>query len=136
MDVVSSEICPVHTADDVVRVRQRTRLLAISVGFNLVEQTKIVTASSEIARNTLVHGGGGQAVVEVVRNGSKSGLRLTFEDRGAGIPDIELAMKDGYTSRGGMGHGLGGAKRLTHEFDIQSKPGEGTRVSFLRWKGL
>lgn len=136
MEVISSEVCPVRTSDDVVRVRQLTRLLAVSAGFGLVEQTKIVTASSEIARNTLVHGGGGQAVVETIRNGTKSGLRLTFEDQGAGIPDIELAMKDGYTSSGGMGHGLGGAKRLTHEFDIQSTPGQGTRVSFVRWKGL
>lgn len=134
--VSASKEYPVESSEDIVRVRQQTRELAIAAGFNLVEQTKVVTASSEIARNALVHGGGGQATLELVRDGSKVGVRLIFRDTGPGIPDISLALKDGYTSSGGMGHGLGGAKRLTHEFDIQSTVGQGTRVTLLRWKGF
>ena len=99
-----------------------------------MDQTKIVTASSELARNTLDHGGGGTAQIEIVRNESREGVRLVFEDQGPGIADIGLALTDGYTSANGMGLGLGGAKRLSHEFDISSKPGSGTRVSILRWK--
>ena len=136
MHVRASNTLPISSSEDVVRVRQKTRDVAISAGFNLVEQTKVVTASSEIARNTLVHGGGGKATVEIVEDGLKLGVRLTFEDDGPGIADIPLAMKDGYSSGGGMGHGLGGAKRLTHEFDIQSEATRGTKVMLLRWKGL
>jgi serine/threonine-protein kinase RsbT len=136
MEVSVSEEFPVQSSEDIVRVRHQTRQLAIAAGFNLVEQTKVVTASSEIARNALVHGGGGQATLELVREGAKTGVRLVFQDTGPGIPDIALALKDGYTSTGGMGHGLGGAKRLTHEFEIQSTVGQGTRVMLLRWKGF
>jgi serine/threonine-protein kinase RsbT len=109
--------------------------LAVSAGFNLVEQTKIVTASSELARNTLIYGLGGTASIERVENDSKQGLRLTFVDNGPGIADIGLAMKDGYTSGSGLGHGLGGAKRLTHEFEIESTVGQGTRIVMTRWRG-
>jgi serine/threonine-protein kinase RsbT len=118
----------------VVLVRQSVRKWAISIGFGLVDQTKIVTASSELARNTLDYGGGGTALVEVVENDRHAGIRLTFEDHGPGIADLELALKDGYTSGNGMGLGLSGAKRLSHEFEIFSTLGEGTRVSILRWK--
>jgi serine/threonine-protein kinase RsbT len=99
-----------------------------------VDQTKIVTASSELARNTVDYGGGGTVRIETVQNDRRSGLRLTFEDQGPGIADIEEALRDGYTSGSGMGLGLGGSKRLSHEFEIFSKPGEGTRVSIVRWK--
>ena len=107
---------------------------AVEIGFNLVEQTKIVTAASELARNTIDHGGGGSARLQSLRNGGRAGLRLTFEDKGPGIPDIELALKDGYTTGGGLGLGLSGARRLSNEFEIQSRPGEGTRVTITRWK--
>jgi serine/threonine-protein kinase RsbT len=120
--------------DDVVMVRQAVRTAAVEIGLNLVEQTKIVTAASELARNTVVHGGGGLARLETLRESVKRGLRLTFEDKGPGIRDLELAMKDGYTSGSGLGLGLGGAKRLSNEFHIESRVGEGTRVTITRWK--
>ena len=104
------------------------------MGFGIVDQTKIVTAASELARNTVDYGGGGTVRIDVIRNGVRSALRLVFEDQGPGIPDIEQALKDGFTSGHGMGLGLGGARRLSHEFEIDSKPGVGTRVSVLRWK--
>lgn len=107
----------------------------MEIGFSLVEQTKIVTAASELARNTVIYGGGGEMRIESVQQAPKRiGLRLTFEDRGPGIPDIELALRDGYTSGNGLGLGLNGARKLSHEFDIQSKPGEGTRITITRWK--
>jgi serine/threonine-protein kinase RsbT len=120
--------------DDVVVVRQAVRRAAVEIGLSLVDQTKIVTAASELGRNTVVYGGGGSVRIETVLDTTKRGLRLTFEDRGPGIPDIERAMKDGYTSGSGLGLGLGGAKRLSNEFSIQSRPGEGTRVVITRWK--
>jgi serine/threonine-protein kinase RsbT len=106
------------------------------MGFSLVDQTKIVTASSELARNTLDYGGGGTMMLESIHNGRKVGIRLTFQDEGPGIPDIEMALKDGYTTGGGLGLGLGGAKRLSEEFAIESSPGNGTRIMILRWKSL
>ncbi len=116
-------------------VRQAVRKKAVALGFGLVDQTKVVTASSELARNTLDYGGGGTASAgDGGKRTARSGLRLIFEDQGPGIPNIELALTDGYTTGNGMGLGLGGAKRLSHEFEICSKPGEGTRVSILRWK--
>ncbi len=121
--------------DDVVLVRQAVRTAAIEIGLNLVDQTKIVTAASELARNTVVHGGGGMARIAIVRDTTKRGLRLTFEDHGPGIRDIDLAMKDGFTTGAGLGLGLGGSKRLSNEFQIESSPGEGTRVTITRWKG-
>jgi serine/threonine-protein kinase RsbT len=115
-------------------VRQAVREWAISIGFNLVDQTKIVTAASELARNAVVYGGGGTLRLESLNDERRRGLRLVFEDQGPGIADIERAMRDGYTSGSGLGLGLGGAKRLSHEFEIDSRPGAGTRVSITRWK--
>jgi len=133
VDVAATDTHRIAEAEDIVAVRQAVRLKAVEIGLNLVDQTKIVTATSELARNTLIHGGGGSMTLEVVHNGHRRGIRLTFEDHGPGIADIGLAMKDGYTTAGGMGLGLGGAKRLSDEFDIDSTPGQGTRVSVLRW---
>jgi serine/threonine-protein kinase RsbT len=134
MRILSSERIEIRSSQDIVIARQAVRSKAIALGFGLVDQTKFVTASSELARNTLDYGGGGTVRVELIENGVRSGLRLIFEDQGPGIPDLNLAMKDGYTSGNGMGLGLGGAKRLSHEFEIVSTPGEGTRVSIVRWK--
>jgi len=128
------ETLPVHSSNDIVVVRQVVRTSAVEIGFNLVEQTKIVTAASELARNTIDHGGGGTARVQSLWNSGRAGLRLTFEDKGPGIPDLELALKDGYTTGPGLGLGLSGARRLSNEFEIQSRPGEGTRVTITRWK--
>lgn len=134
MLATSSDLLQIRTGDDVVRVRQEVRTRAISIGLGLVDQTKVVTAASELARNTLEHGGGGTVRIEIVQAGVRRGVRLTFEDQGSGIPDIELAMQDRYTTGGGMGLGLGGAKRLSHEFSIQSTAQQGTRVTMVRWK--
>jgi serine/threonine-protein kinase RsbT len=126
---------PLHSQDDVVTVRQAVRARAIGLGFNLVNQTKIVTAASELARNTVVHGGGGVARIETVTDAGRTGLRLTVEDKGPGISDIDRAMQDGFTTGTGLGLGLGGSKRLANEFQIVSSPGAGTRVTIVRWKG-
>jgi serine/threonine-protein kinase RsbT len=129
------ETFPVRNGEDVVRARQIVRSRAIDVGFSLVEQTKIVTAASELARNTVIYGGGGEMRIERVFEGPRrSGLRLTFEDQGPGIADIELALREGFTTGNGLGLGLSGARKLSHQFDIWSKPGEGTRVTITRWK--
>jgi serine/threonine-protein kinase RsbT len=128
------ETLPVRSSTDIVVVRQVVRMRAVEIGFNLVDQTKIVTAASELARNTIDHGGGGTARLQSLRNGGRAGLRLTFEDKGPGIHDIELALKDGYTTGTGLGLGLSGARRLSNEFEIRSRPGEGTRVTITRWK--
>lgn len=136
MEAQTSEAFEIRSSEDVVIVRQAVRRRAVELGFNLVDQTKIVTASSELARNTLDYGGGGTATVETIQNGVKRGLRVRFEDEGPGIPDLQLALKDGYTTGSGLGLGLSGAKRLSHEFEIDSEPGRGTRVTILRWKGL
>ncbi len=120
--------------DDVVIARQAVRARAVEIGLSLIDQTKIVTAASELARNTVVYGRGGTVRIETVIDTVRRGLRLTFEDHGPGIPDLELAMKDGYTSGSGLGLGLGGAKRLASEFTIDSRVGEGTRVTVVRWK--
>jgi len=135
MPTARTERLNIKQSDDVVRVRQLTRTFAVEVGLSLVDQTKIVTASSELARNTLDYGGGGEVTAEILDQGGRRGVRLTFEDRGPGIADIEQALKDGFTSGRGMGLGLGGAKRLCNEFSIASKPGEGTKVSIARWRG-
>jgi serine/threonine-protein kinase RsbT len=124
----------VQTAEDVVTVRQAVRQHAVELGFNLVDQTKIVTAASELARNTLQHGGGGRVRIEPVMSLGRRGLRLTFEDDGPGIANIEEAMRDGFTTGGGLGLGLSGARRLSNEFHIESAPGRGTRVTITRWK--
>lgn len=124
----------VQVSTDVVLVRQAVRKCAVELGFSLVEQTKITTAASELARNTLEHGGGGTVRLETLLEGNRRGLRLTFADRGPGIADIEMALKDGYTTRGGMGMGLGGSKRLVSEFQIVSEVGKGTIVTIIKWK--
>jgi serine/threonine-protein kinase RsbT len=134
MPTLQAETLLVRNTDDIVNVRQVVRKVAISTGFNLVDQTKIITAASELARNTVIYGGGGILKIELLSNGSKSGVKLTFEDEGPGIPDVELALKDGYTSGQGLGMGLGGARRLSNEFEIESKPGKGTRVAITKWK--
>lgn len=134
MTVGQAEQLPLESDEHVVRVRQRVRARAIELGFSLVEQTKVVTAASELARNTIQHGGGGHACIEPLADGARRGLRLSFEDRGPGITDIALAMKDGYSTGGGLGLGLSGAKRLSNEFEISSTPGIGTRVVIVRWK--
>ena len=133
MAVARSERRPVRASEDVVAVRQAVREWAIGVGFSLVEQTKLVTAASELARNTVVHGGGGTVELQEL-NGPRRGIRLIFEDSGPGILDVDVVLKDGYSTRGGLGLGLGGAKRLSNEFHISSEPGVGTRVMITRWK--
>jgi serine/threonine-protein kinase RsbT len=134
MPVTERAVQPIRSQEDIVRVRQTTRERAVAQGFSLVDQTKIVTAASELARNTLDYGGGGEVTIEVLFEGARKGVRLTFVDRGPGIPDVNLALKDGYTTGGGLGLGLSGARRLCNEFAIESKPGEGTRVAITRWR--
>jgi len=134
MKVLSAETFELRSSEDVVTARQAVRKKAVALGFGIVDQTKFVTAASELARNTIDYGGGGTVKIELVENGHRSGLRLVFEDKGPGIADIGLAMTDGYSSGNGMGLGLSGAKRLSSEFDIWSQPGEGTRISIVRWK--
>ena len=125
---------PIRSADDVVRVRQHVRTAAAKHGLSLVDQTKLVTAASELARNTLVYGGGGVARVEEVRSpNGRTGVRLQFADQGPGIPDLDLALTDGWTSGNGLGLGLSGARRLVDEFELDSKPGEGTTVTVTKW---
>jgi serine/threonine-protein kinase RsbT len=133
MAVTRTEKLPVHASEDIVRVRQAVRAWAVQLGFNLVDQTKIVTAASELARNTLVHGGGGQMECAPVDKGGARGLRLAFSDEGPGIADLDQALVDGYTSGEGLGMGLGGARRLVHEFAIDSRPGSGTTVTVTSW---
>ena len=128
------EVFLIRNSDDIVNVRQVVRKAAISCGFNLVDQTKIVTAASELARNTVVYGGGGLLQMEILNTSGRCGVKLVFEDKGPGIPDIEMALRDGYTSGGGLGMGLGGARRLSNEFEIQSKVGQGTRIAITKWK--
>ena len=126
---------PVRSGEDVVKVRQAVRSLAMDLGFSLVDQTKVITAASELARNTLTYGGGGEVRIERLNQGPRrAGVRLTFEDRGPGIANIDLALTDGYTTGTGLGLGLNGARKLSHEFDIWSQPGVGTRVTITRWK--
>lgn len=134
MSAEQYEMLPISAEEDLVRVRRACRELSVQLGFSLVEQTKMITAASELARNTLVFGGGGTVRMEILHDIGRRGLRLIFEDKGPGIADVELAMKDGYTSSGGLGLGLGGSRRLVNEFEISSIPGQGTRVSITRWK--
>ncbi|MBW3571294.1 MAG: anti-sigma regulatory factor [Gemmatimonadetes bacterium] len=134
MRVRKDESRPLRAEDDVVRARQAVRSWAVEMGFSLVDQTKLVTAASELARNTVVYGGGGTLRIELLEDGARKGLRLVFVDEGAGIPDVETALRDGYTTGTGLGLGLGGAKRLVNEFAIESRPGAGTRVTVVKWK--
>lgn len=134
MTVLTSEERVIQTSEDVVAVRQAVRQRAVELGFNLVDQTKIVTAASELARNTLQYGGGGRVTIEGIESMGRRGLRLTFEDEGPGIADVEQAMRDGFSTGTGLGLGLSGARRLSNEFSIQSAPGKGTRVAIARWR--
>ncbi len=134
MKVVRRESLPIRSSGDVVLARQKVRQWAADMHFTLVDQTKLVTAASELARNTLDHGKGGQMLIEQVDNVSRGGLKLVFEDQGPGIPDINAALRDGFTTGSGMGLGLGGSKRLVSEFQIESEPGQGTRITVVRWK--
>jgi serine/threonine-protein kinase RsbT len=134
MPAPTNEVVEIRTSADVVQVRQAVRAIATHLGFSLIDQTKIVTAASELARNTLEHGGGGSARLEAVTVGLKQGIRLTFDDNGPGIPDVKLALTDGYSTGSGMGLGLSGSKRLVNEFDIQTSVGEGTKVTVTKWK--
>lgn len=133
-EVVRSDTMPLRTEQDIVIARQGVRKLTVEIGFSLVEQTKMVTAASELARNALIYGGGGVMQWDLVVAGIRKGLCLHFIDEGPGIPDISMAMTDGWTSGGGLGLGLSGAKRLVNEFEIVSEPGRGTRVTIKRWK--
>jgi serine/threonine-protein kinase RsbT len=134
MQAERHETLNIRSSADVVSVRQAARALSERVGLSLVDQTKLVTAASELARNTIDYGGGGTVRLDLVENGVRRGVRLTFEDQGPGIPDVQLALKDGYTSGGGLGLGLGGARRLVNDFAIESSPGAGTRIMIARWK--
>jgi len=134
MALLSSDDLPLRNEHDIVMVRQAVRKMTQQLTFSLVDQTKMVTAASELARNTVVYGGGGILTWEIHSDGLRKGLRLTFKDEGPGIPNLDLAMTDGWTSGGGMGMGLSGAKRLVNEFEIDSAPGAGTRVTIVRWK--
>lgn len=129
------ETVEIRSSGDVVKVRQVVRKYAIQIGLSLVDQTKIVTAASEIARNTLDYGKGGTVTIEVVSAGMRRGVRLVFEDQGPGIADLDRAQEDGYTTGSGLGLGLSGARRLSNEFSVESRVGVGTRVTLVRWKG-
>jgi serine/threonine-protein kinase RsbT len=133
VDATSTDEVEIKSDQDVVRVRQAMRVAAVGVALSLVDQTKVVTAASELARNTLIHGGGGTAVIELLEDGRRRGVRATFADGGPGIADLDLALTDGYTTGGGLGLGLSGARRLVDEFDIDSGPGRGTRVVVTKW---
>ena len=134
MAVLRDELIGLRSMDDMIKARQLVRDCAIFQGLSLVDQTKIVTAASELARNTLIHGGGGEMRLQALNDGPRRGVKVIFADRGPGIPNIELAMKDGFTTRGGLGLGLSGSKRLVNEFSIESQSGKGTTVSIVRWK--
>ena len=134
MPVTKTEFLQVRGETDVVLVRQAVRSWSVQQGFSLVDQTKMVTAASEIARNTVIYGKGGVVRMEALEEGIRKGLRLTFEDQGPGIGDVQLALRDGYTSGSGLGMGLGGARRLVNEFSVDSPPTGGTRVTLTRWK--
>jgi serine/threonine-protein kinase RsbT len=130
----ATNVLPLQTDEDVVRLRKQVREDLVALGFSLIEQTKMVTAASELARNTLRYGGGGEAHIEHILNDGRRGLSLSFIDRGPGIEDISLALTDGYTSGGGLGLGLSGAKRLADDFAIDTAPGRGTTVTIAKWK--
>jgi serine/threonine-protein kinase RsbT len=134
MATLHAEEKAISSSEDVVLVRQVVRARAVECGFSLVDQTKLVTAASELARNALEHGGGGKMILEVLNDGLRRGIKVTFQDQGPGIPDTQQALKDGFTTGGGLGLGLGGAKRLSNEFELRSAPGQGTRVMITRWR--
>ena len=133
MTPMRSETLPVRETSDILLVRQVVRECATALGFSVLDRTKLLTAASELGRNTLIHGGGGTMLLQTFMKNGRRGLRLTFEDKGPGIADLEQAMTDGFTTKGGMGLGLGGSKRLVDEFEVVSRVGEGTRVTATRW---
>ena len=132
--VVQRAVLPIRNQEDIVRVRQATREHSVAHGFSLVDQTKLVTAASELARNTLDYGNGGEVEIARLIDGTRKGLRLTFSDQGPGIEDLQKALTDGYSTGGGLGLGLSGARRLSNDFNIDSAPGKGTRVMIARWR--
>ncbi len=132
--ILKTETLPVAGDADVIAVRQAVRARVVELGFGLVDQTKTITAASELARNTLIHGGGGTVRVDLLQDGARRGVRMAFEDRGPGIVDVESALRDGYSTGTGLGLGLGGARRLVNEFELDSGPGRGTRVTITKWK--
>lgn len=134
MPILKSEVLPVVTENDIVYVRQNVRKWAVEMKCSIVDQTKVVTAASELARNLLIYGGGGKVILQFLNEGIRNGLRVIFEDSGPGIPDIEQALKDGFTSGKGMGLGLGGARRLVNEFDIKSEVNKGTCITITKWR--
>jgi serine/threonine-protein kinase RsbT len=134
MSAAQSDSVALRTEQDVVGARQAVRRVLQELKFSLVDQTKMVTAASELARNTVIYGGGGEMRWEVLTRGLQQGLRLVFADQGPGIADLELALKDGWTSGNGLGLGLSGARRLVNDFDIQTAPGQGTRITIVRWR--
>lgn len=134
MIVEKREVVPIGSSSDVVIARQKVRQWAVELRFSLVDQTKLVTAASELARNALDHGKGGTMFLETLANGARSGLRMIFEDHGPGIADVDMALKDGFTTGSGMGLGLGGSKRLVNDFSIESEVGKGTRITAVRWR--
>ena len=134
MAATRSERLAIRSSEDIVKIRQETRTFAVAAGLSLVDQTKIITAASEPARNTVDYGGGGEVCLELIEDGGRRGVRLAFEDQGPGIPDIQMALKDGFTTGSGLGLGLGGSRRLANEFSIESKVGVGTIVTITRWK--
>ncbi|MDB5340289.1 MAG: rsbT 2 [Planctomycetaceae bacterium] len=134
MSVIKSDVLPIRSEQDIVLARQAVRKLTQELTFSIVDQTKFVTAASELARNTLIYGGGGDLYWEVILDGGRKGLKLSFKDEGPGIPDLKQAMTDGWTSGHGLGMGLSGSKRLVNDFEIESTPGKGTRVTITRWK--
>jgi serine/threonine-protein kinase RsbT len=134
MTVLGTDTLTIATDDDVVRARQHTRQRAVECGFGLVDQTKLVTAASELARNTLIHGGGGTMIVDVLNEGGRRGVRLTFVDAGPGIRDVEAALRPGFTTGSGLGLGLSGARKLVDQFSLDSRPGAGTHIVVVKWK--
>lgn len=134
MNVEKTSTIPVLVESDVVKVRQSVRTIAVEIGLSLVDQTKVVTAASELGRNLLIYGGGGEVILDLVNNDIRRGVRVAFVDEGPGIADLDQALRDGFTSGSGMGLGLGGAKRLVNDFELVSKPGEGTRVTITKWR--
>jgi serine/threonine-protein kinase RsbT len=134
MAIIRSTRCRLAASEDIVRMRQLVREKAVAMRFSLVDQTKIVTAASELGRNTIIYGGGGEVLVNELQDGGREGIELVFSDEGPGIADVQQALKDGYTTGTGLGLGLGGARRLSNEFRIDSRPGEGTRVTIARWR--
>lgn len=128
------EVWPLTTPRDIADARRAVHIIAMQRGFRASDAVRLSTAASELARNVVIHGGGGEMLVQIVTEGSRHGISLTFRDRGLGIADIDLAMRDGYSTAGSLGHGLGGARRLVDRFDLASTVGEGTRVEVVRWK--